>query len=109
MKIKLTNESLDEISQSIADYHGLVNQLRQLQEEAGELVVAVNHYIRYRDDSYKHTVNLHEEIADVLCLIERVCTLTHTNPAVLESIINIKNSREAERMREAEGDKQCQR
>jgi hypothetical protein len=49
-------------------HYGMVNQLRQLQEECGELIVAVNHYLRGRCSEAK----ILEEVADVQIMLNQV-------------------------------------
>lgn len=48
---------------------GKYHQLRQLQEECAELIVAINHHIRDRDKDLEETT---EEIADVLIVLAQI-------------------------------------
>lgn len=48
---------------------GKYHQMRQLQEECAELIVAINHHTRDRD---KHLEETTEEIADVLIVLSQI-------------------------------------
>lgn len=48
---------------------GIESQFGMLQEEAGELIAAVNRFLRGRD---RLAVNLADELADVLIIIEDI-------------------------------------
>ena len=47
-------------------------QLRQAQEEAGELIAAINHYIKERPGSLAELI---DETADVLLMIEQIMSM----------------------------------
>lgn len=62
----MTNEQRKTIAnQAIAKY-GYMAQLRQLQEECAELIVAISHYIR---DDRDELNELNEELADVIIML----------------------------------------
>lgn len=48
---------------------GKYNQMRQLQEECAELIVAINHHFRDRDKYLEETT---EEMADVLITLTQI-------------------------------------
>lgn len=48
---------------------GKYHQMRQLQEECAELIVAINHHLRDRDKDLEETT---EEIADVLIVLAQM-------------------------------------
>lgn len=63
----LTSES--DVLHSAVNRFGLDAQLAQLQEECGELIVAINHLRRGRDYGRDNVV---EEMTDVLIMIEQI-------------------------------------
>lgn len=62
----MTQEQRETITKSAIAKFGEAAQLRQLQEECAELIVAVNHYFRQRQHA---RVELIEEIADVTIML----------------------------------------
>lgn len=60
----------NEILKKIVEINGKEYQLRQLQEECGELIVAVSHYLR--NPSAKNRKNLLEELGDVDILFKQL-------------------------------------
>lgn len=60
----------NEILKKVVEINGKEHQFRQLQEECGELIVAVNHYLR--NPSEKNRKNLLEELGDVDILLKQL-------------------------------------
>lgn len=91
--------------QMISDYYGEENSRLQLQEECGELIVAINHDRRKLvntgtvDYIARHEVM--EEIADVLVMIERVASILEMNPENIASLMSYKRVRELKRIKGA--------
>ena len=73
--------------------YGIEPQLRQLQEECAELIVAINHYCR---DNTK-VQGIIEEIADTEIMIEQM--RLHFSSAMIDAIKEIKIERLEERIR----------
>ncbi len=67
---KLIYNEFKEDIEKIVDFYGGDKQLRQLQEECAELIVAINKRLRY--GSTKAFVNLIEELADVEIMVEQI-------------------------------------
>ena len=65
----MTKEEIIEIEKDAVATFGVDAQMRMLQEECGELIVAVGHYLRGRDGSED---NLCEELADVRIMVEQI-------------------------------------
>lgn len=63
------NEIHEQIMQAAVEKYGKENQMRMLQEECGELIVATSHYIRKREYAEDEVV---EELADVLIMCEQI-------------------------------------
>ncbi len=68
---------IEKFFDNVVETYGKESQLRQLQEECGEVIVAVNHYLRavQQKDTKKislTTCNLIEEVADVEILIAQL-------------------------------------
>lgn len=76
----MTKEEQKQIEKEAVETYGTDAQLRMLQEECGELIVAVGHYLRGRNDSL---ANLCEELADVRIMVEQI-EIALNNPAVEE-------------------------
>lgn len=60
----------NEILKKVVEINGKEHQFRQLQEECGELIVAVSHYLR--SPSEKNRKNLLEELGDVDILLKQL-------------------------------------
>lgn len=72
--------------------YGKEAQLRQLQEECGELIVAINHYLRKSSPENKE--NLLEEIADIHVMFEQLPYILE-NGDDMERIRTIKREKVA--------------
>lgn len=73
----MTQEQRETIAKLAIEKFGESAQLRQLQEECAELIVAVNHYFRQRLNSRKELI---EEVADVtIMLMELTPSLNYTD------------------------------
>lgn len=86
----------------IASTYGIDNQLRQLQEECGELIVAVNKLFRNKD--HKALDSMFEELADVKIMIAQIEFLTCSENSVDEHV-NAKLDRQLERLYHEEADR----
>ncbi len=94
--------------QKIADYYGLDKQLRQLQEECGELIVAVNKYFRKKDwysveppavllkEQRKELIN---ELADVIVMINQIVYLMDAHRE-MNDVMSFKIYRQLKRIEE---------
>lgn len=80
----MTREEQKQIEKEAVETYGIDAQMRMLQEECGELIVAVGHYLRGRSGSF---ANLCEELADVKIMIEQM-EIALDNPAVEERYNN---------------------
>lgn len=65
----MTREEQKQIEKEAVETYGIEAQMRMLQEECGELIVAVGHYQRGRDGALG---NLIEEMADVEIMLEQI-------------------------------------
>lgn len=73
----MKQEQRETIAKLAIEKYGHAAQLRQLQEECAELIVAVNHYFRQRRNSREELI---EEVADVtIMLMELTPPLNRTN------------------------------
>ena len=79
----------------IAEKYGTESQLRQLQEECAELIVACSKILRMSDKSIN---NLIEEIADVRVMIEQIEYLYGIKSLVKDEMI-YKVERQLERIK----------
>lgn len=57
------------ISHLAFEKFGKEKQMRQLQEECAELIAAINHHFRGRDDNLDETI---EEMADVSIMLSQI-------------------------------------
>ena len=80
----------------IADYYGLINQLKKLAEECSELSVESLHYIRERGG----TERISEEIVDVLIMIQQVIHLLGCGHEDIEQYAEFKIDRQLKRIEE---------
>lgn len=87
----------------IADRYGHEPQSRMLQEEAAELIQAVNKYYRLTNKdgfkSGKAADNLIEEMADVLIMIIQELILLQIDPELFMDLITEKLDRQIRRMK----------
>jgi len=67
---------------------GFKAQARVLQEECGELIVAVSHCLREREDGVKELAG---ELADVYIMVGQI--IEYLGPDVIEHMVNCKLSR----------------
>lgn len=63
------NEELQNFSKEMVNKWGEINQLRQTQEEAAELITAISHFLREKEGAKE---NLYEEIADMIIMINQL-------------------------------------
>ena len=66
---RLSRMTEQEILKKAVEKFGTEAQLRQLQEECAELIVAVNHYLRMKTNGMN---NLMEEVVDVKIMIKQI-------------------------------------
>lgn len=91
----------------IAGTYGHEPQSRMLQEEAAELIQAVNKYYRSTNKlgfkSREAADNLVEEMADVIIMIIQELMLQNTDPKLFAELINLKLDRQLERINNLRG------
>ncbi len=91
----------------IADQYGHEPQSRMLQEEAAEMIQAVNKYYRSTNKlgfkSGEAADNLVEEMADVIIMIIQELMFQNTDPELLAELINLKLDRQLERINNLRG------
>ena len=102
----------NEAIKKIADNNGFAEQSRQLFEEVGELIVAVNKYHRkinapllsHSDylDLQHYIFNITEEIADTIIMIEQIKHLLTITDENVDQIIEQKLNRQLERIEKNE-------
>jgi len=92
---------------TIADQYGHEPQSRMLQEEAAELIQAVNKYYRSANKlgfkSGEKSDALVEEMADVTIMIIQELMFQHTDPELFAELINLKLDRQLERINNLRG------
>lgn len=86
------NTAQQEILKKAVEHYGKEAQLRQLQEECAELIVAINHYLRDKNEKNKN--NLLEEIADISVMFEQLPYILE-NGDDMERIRTIKREKVA--------------
>lgn len=91
----MTKEEQKQIEKEAVETYGIDAQMRMLQEECGELIVSVGHYLRGRNGSL---ANLCEELADVRIMVEQM-EIALDNPAI-EEWYNHKLERLKKRLKE---------
>jgi NTP pyrophosphatase (non-canonical NTP hydrolase) len=91
----MTREEQKLIEKDAVETYGMDSQMRMLQEECGELIVAVGHYLRGREGSI---ANLCEELADVKIMVEQM-EIALDNP-VIEELYDYKLGRLKKRLEE---------
>lgn len=74
------------ISHQAFEKYGKEKQMRQLQEECAELIAAINHHFRGRDNNLDETI---EEIADVTLMLSQIVEGLNLHEK-LNHITNIK-------------------
>jgi NTP pyrophosphatase (non-canonical NTP hydrolase) len=78
------------------DFWGLRRQLRMTQEECGELIIAISHFIRGRKNSID---NLIEELADTQLMLNQI--IHHVGEDKVKAIIDIKSDYVKRKLEEA--------
>ena len=68
--VTLPRENLESLSKIALDHYGTASQLDVAQEELAELVVAISHFRRGRDESKQRII---EEISDVIIMTQQLC------------------------------------
>jgi NTP pyrophosphatase (non-canonical NTP hydrolase) len=81
-------------------FWGLERQLRMTQEECGELIIAISHFIRGREDGLEDLV---EELADTQLMINQI--IHHVGEGKVKSIIDIKSDYVKRKLEEAKEEK----
>lgn len=91
---------IKEKQKEIIDHYGFDNQLDQLMEECGELIVSIAKSKRYEsaDVCVDHYDNLIEELADVKNLIEQLELADDYTGQGIEAMIDHKVNRELDRI-----------
>ena len=88
----------------VADHYGHEPQSRMLQEEAAELIQAVNKYYRSKNalglKSGEAADNMIEERADVLIMIIQELMFLKTDPELFLDLVDMKLDRQIKRMEE---------
>lgn len=84
MTCTVFSDETTDLLRSALDAWGTEPQLRQLQEECGELIAAINHFCRGREGSAEE---LAEEVADVLLVAMQIRELA---PALVDLFLNSK-------------------
>ena len=90
MVIRIDEEKVKQI----ADFYGLKNQLKQLEEECCELSVEALHYIREEGG----TERMFEEMADVLIMIQQIIHLLGCGREDIEKYAEFKVNRQLSRI-----------
>lgn len=88
-------KDVEEPLHKIAEHYGLKAQLNQLQEECAELITAISHYMRGRDNEHKE---IDEEMADVKIILKQIEYLLDNKKEVKE-VYKSKMQRELERIK----------
>ena len=99
----------NEAIKKIAENNGFDEASRQLMEEVGELIVALNKYYRNEKENLKAEVvdwekvadleiNIAEEIADVTIMLFQIKYLLQISETDIEQIIEQKLNRQLERI-----------
>jgi NTP pyrophosphatase (non-canonical NTP hydrolase) len=78
------------------EFWGLERQLRMTQEECGELIIAISHFIRGRKNSID---NLIEELADTQLMLNQI--IHHVGEDEVKKIIDIKSDYVKRKLEEA--------
>ena len=95
------SEGTNHKSMEIASHYSPEDMRCQLMEELAELSVAVNHDRRKNSETitdYMARYNLMEETADVIVMLERMCTALDLNINNIESVRSAKLDREMRRI-----------
>jgi NTP pyrophosphatase (non-canonical NTP hydrolase) len=74
----LNSKEIQNLLDSAVTKFGSYAQLRLLQEECAELIVAINHYYRNTDNRASSLDEVIDEIADVFIMLEQVVQLFDT-------------------------------
>ena len=92
-------EERREIYKEAMETWGFRPQSRVLQEECGELIVAVSHYLRNREEGVMELV---EELADVYIMVGQI--IEYLGPDVIEHVVNCKLNNVKERLNKGKSD-----
>lgn len=84
----MINKELTELFEDCLTYWGEEAQLRMVQEECAELILAVSHYLRSRKNGKD---NLIEELGDVWLMISQM--IHHYGQGDVEKVIDFKSER----------------
>ena len=83
-----TDTELDALYDECSYIWGLESQLRQAQEECAELILAISHFIRGREDA---EANVMEELADTYLMVNQL--IRHFGKDEVMNIVNFKSNR----------------
>lgn len=89
----MINKELTELFEDCLTYWGEEKQLRMVQEECAELILAVSHYLRGRPDAKE---NLLEELGDVWLMVSQM--IHHYGEGDVEKVVDFKSNRTAEKL-----------
>lgn len=81
-------------------FWGLERQLRMTQEECGELIIAVSHFIRGRESGLEDLI---EELADVQLMINQI--IRHVGEDKVKAVIDIKSDYVKRELEKEKGEK----
>jgi len=84
---------LKNLYEDCMDFWGLEKQLRAVQEECAELILAVSHYLRSRKTGHE---NLIEELADVRLITDQI--IHHFGKHEIECVIDVKSDMVKEKL-----------
>lgn len=91
----MKDEEKNKLYRDAMVFWGMRKQSRMLQEECGELIVAVSHFLRKPHD-VEMVDNLAEELADVHVMLEQIIVMVGKNR--VEEIIDFKLDRVKEKL-----------
>lgn len=92
-----TIEQVNSLFRRSIEAYGAIPQLRMVQEEAGELITAINHFLRGREGGQQSMV---EEVADCLIMLHQARILA--GPEKVDQVVREKLARLSERTEKME-------
>jgi len=87
-------KELEKLYEDCIEFWGFEKQAREVQEECAELIVAISHYLRGRDNA---PAELIEEIADVYLMLNQL--ISYFGEDWIMEIVDWKSDRVKEKLR----------
>ena len=96
----MKGEELDQLYKDCVDFWGIERQIRMMQEECAELIIAGSHYLWKRDTGLDELI---EELADAQLMINQI--KEHVGEEKVKDMMDVKSNYIKRKLDERKGDK----